>query len=179
VITCTKEGSLINPTSSDPAPRTRPFPATHRETAGPCNDKIIWPTTSRCCTSTCGATAAAITAAPSSGICRPGPMTCGGCATRSGWTSRWCSAAASAHLRGAVPRSPRRRHPGQHHRGRSDPQRVIEAFGRLGGPEAAAVARRTYADETGDYRAEFTRVCYPLYSATPGWAGNRPSSWPG
>jgi hypothetical protein len=55
-------------------------------------------------------------------------MTCGGCVTRSGWTSRWCS-------------------------------------------EAAAVARRTYADETGDYQAEFNRVCYPLYSATPGWAG--------
>jgi pimeloyl-ACP methyl ester carboxylesterase len=55
--------------------------------------------------------------------------------------------------------------------GRSDQQRVIEAFGRLGGPEAAAVARRTYADETGDYQAEFIRVCYPLYSATPGWAG--------
>jgi proline iminopeptidase len=55
--------------------------------------------------------------------------------------------------------------------GRSDQQRVIEAFGRLGGPEAAAVARNTYADETGDYQAEFIRVCYPLYSATPGWAG--------
>ncbi len=55
--------------------------------------------------------------------------------------------------------------------GRSDPQRVIEAFGRLGGPEAAAVARRTYADETADSQAEFNRVCYPLYSATPGWAG--------
>jgi proline iminopeptidase len=53
--------------------------------------------------------------------------------------------------------------------GRSDQQRVIEAFGRLGGPEAAEVARRTYADKTGDYQAEFTRVCYPLYSATPGW----------
>ena len=50
--------------------------------------------------------------------------------------------------------------------GRSDQQRVIEAFGRLGGPEAAAVARRTYADETGDYQAEFNRVCYPLYSST-------------
>jgi proline iminopeptidase len=55
--------------------------------------------------------------------------------------------------------------------GRSDQQRVIEAFGRLGGPEAAAVAQRTYADETGDCQAEFIRVCYPLYSATPGWAG--------
>jgi pimeloyl-ACP methyl ester carboxylesterase len=55
--------------------------------------------------------------------------------------------------------------------GRSDPERVIEAFGRVGGPEAAAVARRTAADKTGDSRAEFTRVCYPLYSSTPGWAG--------
>ena len=102
-------------------------------------------------------------------------MTCGGCATRSGWTSRSCSAAASAgtspSLTRGCSRSPRRRHPGQHHRDRSDQQRVIEAFGRLGGPEAAAVARRTYADETGDHQAEFNRVCYPLYSATPGWAG--------
>jgi proline iminopeptidase len=54
--------------------------------------------------------------------------------------------------------------------GHQDQQRVIEAFGRVGGPEAAAVAQRTYADETGDYRAEFLRVCYPLYSGTPGWA---------
>ena len=64
---------------------------------------------------------------------------------------------------------PGRRHPGQHQReASSDFERVIEAFGRIGGPEAAAVARRTYADETGDYQAEFNRVCYPLYSATPG-----------
>src|SRR5262249_3120009 len=54
--------------------------------------------------------------------------------------------------------------------GHQDQQQVIEAFGRLGGPEAAAVAQRTYADETGDSRAEFLRVCYPLYSGTPGWA---------
>jgi pimeloyl-ACP methyl ester carboxylesterase len=54
--------------------------------------------------------------------------------------------------------------------GHRDEQRVIAAFGRLGGPEAAAVAQRTLADETGDYRAEFNRVCYPLYSSTPGWA---------
>ena len=54
--------------------------------------------------------------------------------------------------------------------GRSAQQRVIEAFGRVGGPEAADVARRTIADETGDSMAEFNRVCYPLYSATPSWA---------
>jgi pimeloyl-ACP methyl ester carboxylesterase len=53
--------------------------------------------------------------------------------------------------------------------GRMDHERVIEAFGRLGGDEAAAVARRTHADKTGDSQAEFIRVCYPLYSATPGW----------
>ena len=27
-----------------------------------------------------------------------------------------------------------------------------------------------YADEGADCEAEFNRVCYPLYSATPGWA---------
>jgi pimeloyl-ACP methyl ester carboxylesterase len=54
--------------------------------------------------------------------------------------------------------------------GHIDQQRVIEAFGRVGGPEAAAVAQRTYAGQTEDSRAEFIRVCYPLYSSTPGWA---------
>jgi proline iminopeptidase len=49
--------------------------------------------------------------------------------------------------------------------------RVIEAFGRLGGPEAAAIVERIYAKDPEDLQAEFSRVCYPLYSATPGWAG--------
>jgi proline iminopeptidase len=48
--------------------------------------------------------------------------------------------------------------------------RVIEAFGRLGGPEAAAIVQRIYAKDPEDLQAEFSRVCYPLYSATPGWA---------
>jgi pimeloyl-ACP methyl ester carboxylesterase len=48
--------------------------------------------------------------------------------------------------------------------------RVIEAFGRLGGPEAAAIIERIYAKDPEDLQAEFNRVCYPLYSATPGWA---------
>lgn len=48
--------------------------------------------------------------------------------------------------------------------------RVVEAFGRLGGPEAAAIIERSYAGEAEDLQAEFNRVCYPLYSATPGWA---------
>ena len=53
--------------------------------------------------------------------------------------------------------------------GHHDQQRVIEAFGRLGGSEAAELIRRIYADPTGDLQAEFNRVCYPLYSSTPGW----------
>ena len=49
--------------------------------------------------------------------------------------------------------------------------RVIEAFGRLGGPEAADIVRRIYAkDPAENLPAEFNRVCYPLYSGTPGWA---------
>jgi len=55
--------------------------------------------------------------------------------------------------------------------GHYDQQHVIEAFGRVGGPEAAALMQRIYADQAGDYQAEFNRVCYPLYSATPDWAG--------
>jgi pimeloyl-ACP methyl ester carboxylesterase len=54
--------------------------------------------------------------------------------------------------------------------GHRDEQRVIEAFGRLGGSEAAAIIKRIYAGDTEDLQAEFTRVCYPLYSGTPGWA---------
>src|SRR5581483_10285426 len=54
--------------------------------------------------------------------------------------------------------------------GHRDHQRVIEAFGRIGGTEAAAVIQRIYADPAGDHQAEFNRVCYPLYSATPDWA---------
>ena len=55
--------------------------------------------------------------------------------------------------------------------GHWDDPRVIEAFGRLGGPEAATIVQRIYAKDPEDLQAEFNRVCYPLYSATPGWAG--------
>ena len=41
--------------------------------------------------------------------------------------------------------------------GHQDSQRVTEAFGRLGGPEAAALIQRIYADLAGDYQAEFNR----------------------
>jgi proline iminopeptidase len=61
--------------------------------------------------------------------------------------------------------------------GHWDDSRVIEAFGRVGGPEAATIIERIrtyrrggYAADAEDLQAEFTRVCYPLYSATPGWA---------
>ena len=54
--------------------------------------------------------------------------------------------------------------------GHRDEQRVIEAFGRLGGPEAAAVIQRGFTADSEDYEDEFLRVCYPLYSGKPGWA---------
>jgi pimeloyl-ACP methyl ester carboxylesterase len=43
--------------------------------------------------------------------------------------------------------------------------------GHWGGPEAATIIERTYAGEAEDLQADFNRVCYPLYSAGPGWAG--------
>ena len=60
--------------------------------------------------------------------------------------------------------------------GHRDEPRVIEAFGRVGGPEAAAVIERIVAADAedlevlGNLQAEFNRVCYPLYSATPDWS---------
>jgi pimeloyl-ACP methyl ester carboxylesterase len=57
--------------------------------------------------------------------------------------------------------------------GHWDEARVIKSFGRVGGPEAAAIIERIYAGDAGDagdLQAEFNRVCYPLYSATPDWA---------
>jgi proline iminopeptidase len=53
--------------------------------------------------------------------------------------------------------------------GHRDEQRLIEAFGRLGGPEAAAVIQRGLTAPSEDWEAEFLRVCYPLYSGKPGW----------
>src|SRR5580704_15647331 len=46
--------------------------------------------------------------------------------------------------------------------GHRDEQRVIEAFGRLGGPAAADLMRRIFADPTTADQAEFNRVCYTL-----------------
>ena len=54
--------------------------------------------------------------------------------------------------------------------GRSDHQRSVETFRRLGGDEAAAVAERDFAELTEQSAAEFNRVCLPLYSSKPGFA---------
>jgi pimeloyl-ACP methyl ester carboxylesterase len=54
--------------------------------------------------------------------------------------------------------------------GHRDQQRVIEAFSRVGGDEAAAAIQRSFTEDTEEADAEFKRVCYPLYSGKPGWA---------
>lgn len=54
--------------------------------------------------------------------------------------------------------------------GHLDQQAQIEAFGRVGGDEAADIIRRVYAEDDEEAAADFTRVCFPLYSGTPGWA---------
>jgi proline iminopeptidase len=82
--------------------------------------------------------------------------------------------------------------------GHRDGPSVIEAFGRLGGPEAADIVRRLYDNDTSDAKdgegakegeagedakrgediedlqVEFNRVCHPLYSAAPGWVEEAP-----
>jgi pimeloyl-ACP methyl ester carboxylesterase len=54
--------------------------------------------------------------------------------------------------------------------GHRDQQRVIEAFRRVGGDEAAAAIQRSFTEDTEEADAEFKRVCYPLYSGKSGWA---------
>jgi len=51
--------------------------------------------------------------------------------------------------------------------GRTDDQRSIEVFRRIGGPEAAAAAERDFAEKSEESRTEFRRVCGPLYSSKP------------
>src|SRR6185437_15946561 len=43
----------------------------------------------------------------------------------------------------------------------------VEIFGRLGGAEAATAAARDFAEQSAESRAEFRRVCGPLYSSRP------------
>ena len=51
--------------------------------------------------------------------------------------------------------------------GRPDYPRSVEIFRRLGGDEAAAVAKRDFAELSAESLAEFRRVCLPLYSSKP------------
>lgn len=51
--------------------------------------------------------------------------------------------------------------------GGADNQLSIEIFRRLGGAEAAAAAERDFAENSAESRAEFRRVCGPLYSSKP------------
>jgi len=46
-------------------------------------------------------------------------------------------------------------------------QRMVDAFGRVGGPEARAIAQRALEDPSEEADAEFARVCEPLYAHTP------------
>jgi pimeloyl-ACP methyl ester carboxylesterase len=45
---------------------------------------------------------------------------------------------------------------------------AIEMFTKLGGPEAGAIAERFWNDPTDATRADYLRVCGPLYTQTPG-----------
>jgi pimeloyl-ACP methyl ester carboxylesterase len=51
--------------------------------------------------------------------------------------------------------------------GRADDQRSTEIFRRLGGAEAAVAAERDFAEKSAQSRAEFRRVCGPLYTSRP------------
>jgi pimeloyl-ACP methyl ester carboxylesterase len=53
--------------------------------------------------------------------------------------------------------------------GRTDHARSIEIFRRIGSDEAAAVAQRDFTELTEESAAEFNRICYPLFSAKPGF----------
>ncbi len=55
--------------------------------------------------------------------------------------------------------------------GRSDHAASVETFRRLGGDAAAEAAERDFTQLTEESAAEFDRVCLPLYSRAPGYAG--------
>lgn len=54
--------------------------------------------------------------------------------------------------------------------GRTNYTRSVEVFRRLGGDQAADVAARDFAEHTEESAAAFDRICYPLFSARPGYA---------
>lgn len=47
------------------------------------------------------------------------------------------------------------------------PGRIVEAFDRVGGPEAGEAARRYYADPSHVTLGEYLRLCYPLIVRNP------------
>jgi proline iminopeptidase len=53
--------------------------------------------------------------------------------------------------------------------GRTNYTRSVEVFRRLGGDQAADVAARDFAEHTEESAAAFDRICYPLFSARPGY----------
>jgi pimeloyl-ACP methyl ester carboxylesterase len=46
-------------------------------------------------------------------------------------------------------------------------ERAFAQFGRLGGPDAAAIARRYFTDPSGDIFQKYMEVCLPLYRRVP------------
>lgn len=53
--------------------------------------------------------------------------------------------------------------------GRTDHAGSIEVFRRIGGDEVATVARRDFEQVTEESAETFNRICYPLFSAKPGY----------
>lgn len=51
---------------------------------------------------------------------------------------------------------------------RMDLAPVVAMFAKLGGPEAAEVARAFWTDPSPEHQVEYLRVCGPLYTQTPG-----------
>jgi pimeloyl-ACP methyl ester carboxylesterase len=51
--------------------------------------------------------------------------------------------------------------------GKHDSRARDAAFERLGGPEAAAIARRFFDEDPDGARADYARVCLPLYNQRP------------
>ncbi len=51
--------------------------------------------------------------------------------------------------------------------GRKRVDRVVAAFGKLGGPEAAEAARRYWEGPDAETLPDYARLCFPLYSRTP------------
>src|SRR6185312_10527387 len=122
---------------------------------------------------TSGATAAATTAPPNTGTFPPGPVIFAGSATLGierpvvlgssfGGFVALTYAALFPDNPGAVILT-------NTTGGRTNYTRSVEVFRRLGGDQAADVAARDFAEHTEESAAAFDRICYPLFSARPGY----------